>query len=105
VSTTDCHLDAALHTVWVLGMWRMVTVHLSPDEREAAAKAVERHRDTHPDAPAAAPGQVLRWWAPGATPPVIMDTPPHWTPPPWMHGNSGPGAQRTRQYANSGAAW
>jgi hypothetical protein len=50
--------DAALVAVFRYGDWRNATLHMTDDQREAAASAVERAGETSP---------MVRWWdhAPG----------------------------------------
>lgn len=63
-------LDSAMHSVWLHGNWRFLTVKITTEEREAAAAAVQRHngarnaenRGTVDDFGPIA-DEHLRWWA------------------------------------------
>lgn len=55
-------LDGAMHSVWLHGDWRRLTLHMTTDEKEAAADAVDRHSALiEPGDPVA----CLRWWRGG----------------------------------------
>ena len=58
-------LDGAMGSIWLHGRWRDLTRHMTTEEREAAAAAVERwHVSLGDDEPLGESSMVeLRWWA------------------------------------------
>lgn len=60
-SATDDALDGAMHSVWLHGNWRFLTMKMTTQEREAAWTAVKRY-SAHLDPTAEPLDDTWAWW-------------------------------------------